>query len=136
MRMAASLPTGTVTLVFTDMQGSTPLLQTTLGEAYGGVLARHRALLRQAFSSDAGAVVDTQHASGRRPLAAASKSRSSSAPSLSATNRAVGRKARLLKSRTGAQSGGEAPSLHLPVAYCDHRGATTLPWLCPTSTTL
>ena len=34
----AELPTGTVTLVFTDIEGSTRLLE-TLGESYGEVLA-------------------------------------------------------------------------------------------------
>jgi class 3 adenylate cyclase len=55
----AELPTGTVTLVFTDIEGSTRLLE-TLGESYGEVLAEHHKLLRQAFSSHGGAEVDTQ----------------------------------------------------------------------------
>ena len=55
----AELPTGTVTLVFTDIEGSTRLLE-TLGESYGEVLAEHRSLLRQAFSSRGGIEVDTQ----------------------------------------------------------------------------
>ena len=44
------LPRGTVTLVFTDIEGSTRLLE-TLRESYGEVLADHRKLLRKAFSS-------------------------------------------------------------------------------------
>ena len=36
----AELPTGTVTLVFTDIEGSTRLLD-TLCESYGEVLAEH-----------------------------------------------------------------------------------------------
>ncbi len=55
----AELPTGTVTLVFTDIEGSTRLLE-TLGESYGEVLAEHRSLMRQAFSSRGGIEVDTQ----------------------------------------------------------------------------
>ena len=55
----AELPTGTVTLVFTDIEGSTRLLE-TLGESYGEVLSEHRSLLRQAFSSRGGIEVDTQ----------------------------------------------------------------------------
>ena len=42
------LPRGTVTLVFTDIEGSTRLLE-TLRESYGEVLADHRKLLRKAF---------------------------------------------------------------------------------------
>jgi len=55
----AELPTRTVTLVFTDIEGSTHLLE-TLGDSYGEVLAEHRRLLRQAFSSHGGVEVDTQ----------------------------------------------------------------------------
>jgi predicted ATPase/class 3 adenylate cyclase len=43
------LPTGTVTLLFTDIEGSTRLLRSLEGE-YGRVLSAHRAILRQAFS--------------------------------------------------------------------------------------
>ena len=42
------LPTGTVTLFFTDMEGSTRLLQ-RLGEHYAAVLAVCRHLLRSLF---------------------------------------------------------------------------------------
>ena len=53
------LPRGTVTLVFTDIEGSTRLLA-SLGSRYEAVLADHRKLLRAAFSSNAGIEVDTQ----------------------------------------------------------------------------
>jgi class 3 adenylate cyclase len=55
----ARLPTGTVTLVFTDIEGSTRLLH-HLGDAYEDVLATHRRLLRAALSSHGGIEVDTQ----------------------------------------------------------------------------
>ena len=55
----AELPGGTVTLVFTDIEGSTRLLE-ALAEQYGKVLAEHRKLLRDAFSSSGGVEVDTQ----------------------------------------------------------------------------
>ena len=45
----AGLPEGTVTLVFTDIEGSTGLLQ-TLGDRYPAVLADHHALIRGAFA--------------------------------------------------------------------------------------
>ena len=54
-----SLPTGTVTLLFTDMEGSTRLLQ-HLGERYRAVLADCRRLLRTAFQQWNGYEVDTQ----------------------------------------------------------------------------
>src|SRR5437660_12141958 len=53
------LPTGTITLLFTDIEGSTLLLQ-PLGEQYSSVLAQCRQLLRTAFQQDQGHDVDTQ----------------------------------------------------------------------------
>jgi predicted ATPase/class 3 adenylate cyclase len=53
------LPTGTVTLLFTDIEGSTRLLQ-QLGEHYADVLADCRHLLRQMFVQYNGHEVDTQ----------------------------------------------------------------------------
>ena len=53
------LPTGTVTLLFTDIEGSTLLLQ-QLGERYANVLSEYRDLLRTAFSEHHGYEVDTQ----------------------------------------------------------------------------
>jgi predicted ATPase/class 3 adenylate cyclase len=53
------LPTGTVTLLFTDMEGSTHLLQ-RLGEQYADVLADCRHLLRHMFSRYNGHEIDTQ----------------------------------------------------------------------------
>ncbi len=54
-----NLPTGTVTLLFTDIEGSTRLLQ-QLRERYAGVLADCRHLLRQVFAQYHGHEVDTQ----------------------------------------------------------------------------
>src|SRR5713226_2553426 len=53
------LPRGTVTLLFTDIEGSTRLLQ-CLGERYPDVLAECRGLLRAAFHRHHGHEVDTQ----------------------------------------------------------------------------
>ena len=55
----AELPTGTVTLLFTDIEGSTKLLQ-ELGDRYADVLAEHRRLLRESFQRHGGVEVDTQ----------------------------------------------------------------------------
>ena len=51
------LPSGTVTLLFTDVEGSTPLVQ-ELGAAYQDALAEHRQILRDAVASHAGREVD------------------------------------------------------------------------------
>jgi len=53
------LPSGTLTLLFTDIEGSTRLLN-ELGGRYAEALAEHRRLLREAFSSHHGVEVDTQ----------------------------------------------------------------------------
>ncbi|HET8850922.1 MAG TPA: protein kinase [Ktedonobacteraceae bacterium] len=54
-----TLPSGTVTMLFTDMEGSTRLLQ-QMGDRYAGVLAECRHLLRAAFQHWGGHEVDTQ----------------------------------------------------------------------------
>ena len=54
-----TLPTGTVTLLFTDIEGSTRLLQRA-GDAYPSLLDEHRRVLRAAFSSHDGVEVDAQ----------------------------------------------------------------------------
>src|SRR5258708_39316647 len=53
------LPTGTVTLLFTDIEGSTRLLQ-QLGEHYASLLDECRHLLRAAFLEFHGHEVDTR----------------------------------------------------------------------------
>jgi predicted ATPase len=53
------LPSGTVTFLFTDIEGSTGLLH-ELGDAYADALADHRRVLREAFERHAGVEVDTQ----------------------------------------------------------------------------
>ena len=53
------LPTGTVTFLFTDIEGSTRLLH-ELGDRYAEVLAEHRRQLREAVSRHCGVEVDTQ----------------------------------------------------------------------------
>ena len=54
-----ALPAGTVTFLFTDIEGSTRLLQ-ELGDDYGQVVADHRRLLRDVFQAAGGSEVDTQ----------------------------------------------------------------------------
>jgi DNA-binding NarL/FixJ family response regulator/class 3 adenylate cyclase len=51
------LPDGTVTLVFTDVEGSTQLVQ-RLGDRYAQVLDDHRRLFRDAVEGEGGTVVD------------------------------------------------------------------------------
>jgi len=55
-----SLPTGTVTFVFTDIEGSTRLVDALGPEAYGRLLERHRAVLREAFREHGGVEIGTE----------------------------------------------------------------------------
>jgi predicted ATPase len=55
----SELPTGIVTVLFSDIQGSTRMLQ-QLGDRYGELLEEHQRLLRAAFSSHNGHEVGTQ----------------------------------------------------------------------------
>jgi predicted ATPase/class 3 adenylate cyclase len=54
------LPSGTVTFLFTDVEGSTKLLHELGAEAYADALTEHRRLLREAFAAHGGVEVDTQ----------------------------------------------------------------------------
>ena len=58
-RPMRELPAGTVTLLFTDIEGSTRLLR-ELGGGYADALAEHRLILREAFRRHGGVEVDTQ----------------------------------------------------------------------------
>jgi predicted ATPase len=54
------LPSGTVTFLFTDIEGSTRLLHELGADGYAEALAEHRRVLREAFSRHGGVEVDTQ----------------------------------------------------------------------------
>jgi predicted ATPase/class 3 adenylate cyclase len=56
----ADLPGGTVTFLFTDVEGSTGLLHELGAEQYADVLAEHRRIVREACVASGGAEVDTQ----------------------------------------------------------------------------
>jgi class 3 adenylate cyclase len=56
----SELPAGTVTFVFTDIEGSTRLLQELGDEGYGRVSGDHRRLVRETFGARGGTEIDTQ----------------------------------------------------------------------------
>jgi predicted ATPase len=56
----SDLPSGTVTFLFTDVEGSTKLLHDLGAEDYGAALGEHRRVLREAFAEQGGVEVDTQ----------------------------------------------------------------------------
>ena len=59
MPAISGLPSGTVTFLFTDIEGSTRLLK-GLRDRYADVLAEHHRLLRTAFEANGGREIDTQ----------------------------------------------------------------------------
>jgi predicted ATPase/class 3 adenylate cyclase len=56
----SDLPSGTVTFLFTDVEGSTKLLHELGADRYADALAEHRRVLRDAFVAHGGVEVDTQ----------------------------------------------------------------------------
>ncbi len=56
---ARSLPTGTVTFLFTDIEGSTRLVQ-TLGDGWVGVLEAHNDLVESSITGNGGVVVKSE----------------------------------------------------------------------------
>ena len=58
-RPQTSLPTGTLTFLFSDIEGSTRLV-TALGSAFGPLLERHHDLLRAAFEASGGVEIATE----------------------------------------------------------------------------
>ncbi|HSL64855.1 MAG TPA: adenylate/guanylate cyclase domain-containing protein [Gaiellaceae bacterium] len=56
----ADLPTGTVTFLFTDVEGSTRLLRELGAEQYAAALAEHRRVVREASAAHDGVEIDTQ----------------------------------------------------------------------------
>src|SRR5438270_8145720 len=56
----SSLPTGVVTFLFSDIEGSTRLLRSLGRERYGALLEEHARLMRDAFSLAGGSVFGTE----------------------------------------------------------------------------
>jgi predicted ATPase/class 3 adenylate cyclase len=59
VRASSELPTGTVTFLFTDIEGSTRLVQ-RLGDAYPPLLEQHHDIVRSAIEANDGLVVSTE----------------------------------------------------------------------------
>jgi len=57
--MARSLPAGTVTFLFTDIEGSTRLLEEIGEEQYGLLLEEHHRVCREVWAAHGGVEVDT-----------------------------------------------------------------------------
>ena len=68
MGASKELPAGTVTFLFTDVEGSTMLLHELGAEAYAEALAEHRRIIRNAVEAHGGVEVDTQGDGAGREL--------------------------------------------------------------------
>src|SRR5688500_6844415 len=55
-----NLPSGTVTFLFSDIEGSTSLLKRLGNERYAEVLATHRRIVRETLGAHHGQEIDTQ----------------------------------------------------------------------------
>lgn len=60
MRPVDELPIGTVTFLFTDIEGSTQVLKQLGGDRYRQALEDHQRILRQGFAEHGGREIDTQ----------------------------------------------------------------------------
>ena len=118
----AELPAGTVTFLFTDIEGSTRLLK-ALRDGYGDVLAEHERILRTAIDEAGGQVVDTQ---GDAVFAAFSRARAAVDAALAA-QRALAAfpwpEAGVVRVRMGVHSGEPAVGGKRYVGLGVHRAA-------------
>jgi len=110
------LPTGTVTFLFTDIEGSTRLLQ-ELGDGYAEVLAEHRRVLRDAWREQDGVEVDTQ---GDAFFVAFSRATDAVAAAAQAQSALVGGP---VKVRMGLHTGEPARGAEGYVGFDVHRAA-------------
>jgi class 3 adenylate cyclase len=123
------LPSGTVTLLFTDIEGSTRLLE-QLGTRYEQVLVEHRRLIRDAVATHHGVEVDTQGDAFLRAFSRASDAVQAT-PALPTHNRwkfAFGRGARRWARRaTTRASSTPSPTGSSPASSAPRRAATSAP---------
>ena len=115
-------PSGTVTFLFTDIEGSTVLLR-QLRDAYGELLATHSRLLRQAFEARAA------RRSTRRATPSSSRSAARRTPSTQPSRRSArwpkrhGRKGPTVKVRMGIHTGDASLAADRYLGLSVHRAA-------------
>jgi predicted ATPase len=110
------LPTGTVTFLFTDIEGSTLLLQ-ELGDGYAEALAEHRRVLRDSWREHDGVEVDTQ---GDAFFVAFSRATDAAAAAVEAQSALAGGP---VKVRMGLHTGEPVRAEEGYVGYDVHRAA-------------
>jgi class 3 adenylate cyclase len=135
----AELPSGTVTFLFTDVEGSTRLLDELGPERYAAELAGHRQIVRDALARAGGVEVDTQGdaffcafsraadaveaAAAQRTLATGAVPSGSGSSATTSTRRRARRGARTSRSRR-RRSSGAAESCVSSWSSCARRGSS------------
>lgn len=109
MAVMSERPTGTVTFVFTDIEGSTALLD-RLGEGYGDVLFAHHELLRGAWDAEGGVEVSTEGDAFFVAFSSASRAVAATAAAQAALAKHVWPHGQPLRVRMGVHTG--EPRIH------------------------
>jgi class 3 adenylate cyclase/DNA-binding CsgD family transcriptional regulator len=122
VRTEGSLPQGTVTFLFTDIEGSTPLLDALGRDRYRELLQAHRELLRGEIEAAGGTEVDSQGDS----LLAVFRSAGSAVRAAVEAQRALGARAwpagAEVRVRMGLHTGEATPTEQGYVGIAVHRG--------------
>src|SRR5438067_1817406 len=121
----ADPPSGTITLLFTDIEGSTKLLQRA-GDAYPDLLADHRRLLRACFDAHGGYEVDTEGDAFFVAFASAKDAVAAAAEAQHALRRHSWREGREIRVRMGLHTGQPRLIDHRYVGLDVHRAARVM----------
>jgi hypothetical protein len=121
----AGLPAGTVTFLFTDVEGSTRLLH-ELGDAYADVLGEHRRALRECFGRHGGVEVDTQGDASFVAFPKASEALSPSSRTRATRRRPMQPRGRVRSCRARAGRDGRRETLRLARESADERAVAII----------
>jgi len=119
---ARALPAGTVTFLFTDIEGSTRLLQ-ELGGAYDACLEAHRRILRAAVAAEDGQEVNTEGDAFFVVFASAARAAAAAFAAQRALAAAAWPEGAVLRVRMGLHTGDATPVGHDYVGLDVHRAA-------------
>jgi predicted ATPase/class 3 adenylate cyclase len=122
-RTMSTPPSGTVTFLFTDIEGSTRLLQALGRDRYGEVLREHQRLLREVWQRHAGYEVDTEGDAFFVAFAHATEAVAAAAEAQRALARAEWPEGDEVRVRIGIHSGEAAEQDRKYVGLAVHRAA-------------